>query len=272
VHGHSSGRHRRASTAGPGKLALKLGLCLCAGQLIAGPVLASAAEAAPMPVSATAATTKAKVSESVNHRTIAYGSAVKVTAKVINPKTGKVATSGKVRLQAWRNHAWRTWQTKSVGKTGYVVFYSKPHITGSYRSLFTGSGSLTSAASGSIKVTVASTGAKVIAEAKRHVGALYLYGAAGPKRFDCSGFTMYVYKKAAGKKLPHKANSQQRYGKGVSKSSKRVGDLIIFRSGSYGYHAAIYAGGGYMYDSPHSGARVGKHKIFSSSYVVRRMG
>jgi cell wall-associated NlpC family hydrolase len=271
VHGHSSGRHRRASTAGPGKLALKVGLCLCAGQLIAGPVLASAAEAAPLPVAANAAATKAKVSETVNHRTITYGSAVRVTAKVINPKTGKVVTSGKVRLQAWRNHAWRTWQTKSVRKTGYVVFYSRPHITGSYRSVFAGSGSIASAASNSIKVTVAPTGARVIAEAKRHVGALYLYGAAGPKRFDCSGFTMYVYKKAAGKKLPHKANSQQRYGKAVSKSNRRVGDLIIFRSGSYGYHAAIYAGGGYMYDSPHSGARVGKHKIYSSSYVVRRL-
>jgi cell wall-associated NlpC family hydrolase len=271
VHGHSSGRHRRASAAGPGKLALKLGLCLCAGQLIAGPVLASAAEATPMPVSANAATTKAKVSESVNHRTIKYGSAVKVTAKVINPKTGSVVTSGKVRLQAWRNHAWRTWQTKSVGKSGSVVFYSHPHITGSYRSLFTGGGGVTSAASGSIKVAVASSGGKVLAEAKRHIGALYKYGAAGPKRFDCSGYTLYVYKKAAGKKLPHKANSQQRYGKAVSKSKKRVGDLIIFRSGSYGYHAAIYAGGGYMYDAPHSGARVGKHKIYSGSYVVRRL-
>jgi cell wall-associated NlpC family hydrolase len=271
VHGQSSGRHRRASTAVSGKLALKVGLCLCAGQLIAGPVLASAAEAAPMPVAANAVATKAKVSESVNHRTIAYGSAVKVTARVINPKTGKVVTSGKVRLQAWRSHAWRTWQTKSVSKSGSVVFYSKPHITGSFRSLFAGGGGVTSAASGSIKVTVAPTGAKVLAEAKRHVGALYKFGAAGPSRFDCSGFTMYVYKKAAGKKLPHKANSQQRYGKAVSKANRRVGDLIIFRSGSYGYHAAIYAGGNYMYDSPHSGARVGKHKIYSSSYVVRRL-
>jgi cell wall-associated NlpC family hydrolase len=82
---------------------------------------------------------------------------------------------------------------------------------------------------------------------------------------------MYVYRKAAGVKLPHQANQQQKYGKAVSKSSAKVGDLIIFRSGSYGYHAAIYAGGGYMYDSPHSGARVGKHKIYSSSYVVRRL-
>jgi len=269
VHGQSSGRHRRASTAGPGKLALKLGLCLCAGQLIAGPVLASAAEAAPMAVSATTATTKAKVTESVNHRTISYGSAVKVTAKVINPKTGKVATSGKVRLQAWRNHGWRTWQTKSVGKTGYVVFYSKPHITGSYRSLFAGSGSLTSAASGSIKVTVASTGAKVIAEAKRHVGALYLYGAAGPTRFDCSGFTMYVYAQV-GVSLPHNAAAQYSYGVPVARDQLEPGDLVFFDGLG---HEGIYIGGGNFVHAPHTGDVVKISSLsgwYASTYVGAR--
>jgi cell wall-associated NlpC family hydrolase len=269
VHGLSSGRHRRASSTRSGKLALKVGLCLCAGQLIAGPVLASAADAAP--TAAAASTVKAKVTETTNTRTINYGSAVQVTAKVINPKTGKVVTTGRVRLQAWRKNAWHTWQTKSVRKSGTVTFTSKPLVTGSYRSVFLGSGGVGWGASAPIRVTVRSTGAKVLAEAKRHTGALYKFGAAGPYRFDCSGFTMYVYKKAAGRSLPHKANSQQKYGTAVSKSAKRVGDLIIFRSGSYGYHAAIYAGGNYMYDSPHSGARVGKHKIYSSSYVVRRL-
>ena len=57
----------------------------------------------------------------------------------------------------------------------------------------------------------------------------------------------------------------------MSKEPREVGDLIVFRSGSYGYHAGIYAGGGYMYDSPHTGARVGKHKIYGSNYVVRRL-
>ena len=78
-------------------------------------------------------------------------------------------------------------------------------------------------ASGSIRITVKANGAKVLAEAKKHKGALYKFGAAGPKRFDCSGYTMYVYKKAAGKKLPHKANSQQKYGKAVSKGNKKAG-------------------------------------------------
>jgi cell wall-associated NlpC family hydrolase len=274
VHGLlSSGRHRRASSIGTGKLALKLGLCVCAGQLIAGPAFAQAAQAAPVVNTAAATTTTVtpKVTESTNTRTIKWGSSVKVTTKVVNPATGQAVTSGYVRLQAWRNHAWQTWQTKKLAKSGAVTFTSSPHVTGTYRTLFTGTSTVKSKASNQIKVTVKHSGAQVLAEAKRHTGALYKYAAAGPKRFDCSGYTLYVYRKAAGKSLPHKANSQQKYGKAVSKSKKQVGDLIIFRSGSYGYHAAVYAGGGYIYDSPHSGARVGKHKIWSSSYVVRRL-
>jgi len=271
VHGLlSSGRHRRASSVGTGKLALKLGLCVCAGQLIAGPAFTSAAQAAPIVQAAAATTVTPQVTESTNTRTIKWGGAVQVTAKVINPANGKAVTGGYVRLQAWRHHAWRTWQTKKLATTGKVTFTSHPRITGSYRTLVTGTSTVKSKASNQIQVAVKHSGAQVIAEAKRHKGALYLFGAAGPRRFDCSGYTLYVFKRAAGKSLPHKANLQQRYGKSVSKSNKRVGDLVVFRSGTYGTHAGIYAGGGYMYDSPHSGARVGKHKIWSSNYVVRR--
>jgi cell wall-associated NlpC family hydrolase len=45
----------------------------------------------------------------------------------------------------------------------------------------------------------------------------------------------------------------------------------VIRSGSYGTHVGIYAGGGYMYDAPRPGVRVGKHKIWSTNYVVRRL-
>lgn len=270
MHGLSSGRHRRVPSAGTGKLALKLGLCLCAGQLIAGPLLASAAEAAPV-VTAATAKVNPKVTETTSTRTLPWGSTVKITARVINSKTGKVATSGMVRIQIQSGRSWKYAGKLPLGRSGAVTFLGKPKGTTTYRTVYAGSGSLNPGTSNRIQVRVVASGAKVLAEARKHTGALYKYGAAGPKRFDCSGFTMYVYRKAAGKKLPHKANSQQRYGKAISKSRKRIGDLIIFRSGSYGYHAAIYAGGSYMYDSPHSGARVGKHKIYSSNYVVRRV-
>jgi peptidoglycan DL-endopeptidase CwlO len=270
VHGLSSGRHRRVPSAGTGKLALKLGLCLCAGQLIAGSVLATAADAAPA-VTAATAQASSKITETTSTRTLPWGRAVKITARVINPATGKAVTSGVVRIQVQNGRSWLYGGKLTLGRSGAVTFISKPKRNTTYRTVFGGTGSYKPATSNRIQVRVVASGAKVLAEARRHTGALYKYAAAGPKRFDCSGFTMYVYRKAAGRKLPHKANTQQRYGKAISKNRKRVGDLIIFRSGSYGYHAAIYAGGNYMYDSPHSGARVGRHKIYSSNYVVRRL-
>jgi cell wall-associated NlpC family hydrolase len=254
---------------------MKLGLCLCAGQLIAGPLMASAAEAAPVAVEAKAAapTVTPKVIEKANTYKVQRGRTVKVYAMVINPKTGK-GVSGTARLQYRHGNAWRTWVSGTVNKSGRVTFVTRPGANLTLRTLYVGSSVVRAGVSRSINVSVSrssSKGAAILAEAKRHTGALYKFAAAGPSRFDCSGFTMYVYRKAAGKKLPHKANTQQRYGKAVSKGSKQVGDLIIFRSGSYGYHAAVYAGGGYMYDSPHTGARVGKHKIYSNNYVVRRL-
>ena len=268
----SSSRRRRLSVD-TSKIALSVGLCLCAGQLVATPASASVTAVAPSAVTttATAAAVKPKISIKANKRTIGWGSKVKVTSKVIDPRTGKVVHSGYVKLQAWRKGAWRTWQTKRVYSSGTVNFWSKPSVTGSYRTLFTGSGSLSSVGTKSLRITVKATGAKVIREAARHKGARYVFGSAGPRTFDCSGYTMYVYRKAAGKKLPHKANSQQRYGKAVSKSNKKVGDLIVFRSGSYGTHAAIYAGGGYMWAAPSTGKTVRKQKIYGSNYVVRRL-
>ncbi|GID93634.1 C40 family peptidase [Amorphoplanes digitatis] len=253
--------------AGTGTIALSLGLCLCAGQLVATP----AASAAPVVEAAAAASAiKPKISNSAA-RSIAWGKTVKVTAKVIDPKTGDVVTKGSVRLQAKRNGKWRTWVTRKLSAKGTVTLSAEPHITGYFRTQYTGASGINSVTSPGIKVTVRSSGAKILAEAKRHKGALYKFGAAGPKRFDCSGYTQYVFRKTTGKKLPHKANAQQKHGKKISKSNKRIGDLIVVRSGSYGTHAGIYAGGGYMWDSPHSGARVGKHKIWSKNYVVRRL-
>ncbi|GIM94561.1 hypothetical protein Ato02nite_063540 [Paractinoplanes toevensis] len=271
MHEHNSSRRRRLSV-GTGTAALSLGLCLCAGQLMA-PTAASAATTATPVVAAVQAAAKVTPAVSINSttRTIKWGSKVKVTARVYNPKTGKAVTTGYVRLEGNRGGAWTSWGQVKVNSNGAVNLYAKPLATINYRAVFLGNGEYNVKYTKGYRFTVKASGAKVLAEAKSHTGALYKFAAEGPKRFDCSGFTKYVYKKTTGKALPHKANTQQKYGKAVSKSNKQVGDLIVFRSGSYGYHAGIYAGGGYMYDSPHTGARVGKHKIYGSNYVVRRL-
>jgi cell wall-associated NlpC family hydrolase len=266
---HERTSHRRRRTTGTGPIALSLGLCLCAGQLVA----TAPASAAPAPVTAAAVTVKPSVKTSYNKKSIAWGTKVKVTTKLINPKTGKAVTSGKVRLQirSKAGKAWKTYQTKSSNSKGTVTFLSKPPSSAYYRTVFAGTKGFKSVATPSTRIKVKASSAKIIAEAKKHKGARYVFGAAGPKQFDCSGYTLYVYKKAAGKKLPHKANKQQRYGKAVSKSNKKAGDLLVFRSGSYGTHVGIYAGGGYMWASPRAGKTVQKQKVYSKNYVVRRL-
>ncbi len=267
---HERTSHRRRRTTGAGPIALSLGLCLCAGQLVA----TAPATAAPAPVTAAAATTvKPKVKTSYNKKSIGWGTKVKVTTKLINPKTGKAVTSGKVRLQirSKAGKAWKTYQTKTSNSKGTVTFWSKPPSSAYYRTVFAGTKGFKSVATPSTRISVKANGAKVLAEAKKHKGKRYKFGASGPNRFDCSGYTMYVYRKAAGKKLPHKANSQQKYGKAVSKGNKKAGDLLVFRSGGYGTHVGIYAGGGYMWAAPHTGDKVKKQKVYGKNYVVRRL-
>jgi cell wall-associated NlpC family hydrolase len=271
----SSIRRSRLS-AGTGKIALTLGLCLCAGQLVATPAMATPAVTSVVTSAATtttlAAAVKPRITLVANKRTIVPGSKVKLTSRITDPRTAKAVKKGSVRLQIWRSGAWRTSATKKLPASGAVAFALAPGTSRSFRTTYLGAGGYAKVASKQVKVTVkAATGSKVLAEAKRHKGAAYRFGASGPRVFDCSGFTSYVFRKTLGKKLPHKANSQQRYGKAVAKSNARPGDLIVIRSGSYGYHAGIYAGGGYMYDAPRTGKTVGKHKIWSRSYVVRRL-
>jgi cell wall-associated NlpC family hydrolase len=121
---------------------------------------------------------------------------------------------------------------------------------------------------------------EVPAEASRHRGNPYQYGAAGPTRFDCSGFTMYVYRHF-GKSLPHNAAEQYSVMHHVARNQKTPGDLLFFRNSSGRIsHVAIYAGPSHasatrnqpmMWHAPHSGTVVKLVPIYSSNYVVGRL-
>ena len=273
MHELSSSRGRRLS-AGASKIALSVGLCLCAGQLVATPAQAATVAPVTSAVAVKAAAAKRVIPRMTiaGKRSVNSGSSVKLTSKVVNPRTGKVVNRGTVRLQAWRNGTWRTIQTKKVARNGTVSFVTKQVASVTLRTLFLNTTGYRWTVSRTHRLTVvANGGAKVIAEAKKHKGKAYRFGASGPRNFDCSGYTMYVYKKSVGKKLPHKADAQQRYGKSVAKSNAKAGDLVVVRSGGRGTHAGIYAGGGYMWAAPRTGKTVTKQKIWSRNYVVRRL-
>ena len=89
--------------------------------------------------------------------------------------------------------------------------------------------------------------------AYNQLGKPYVYGAAGPNSYDCSGLTMRAWG-AAGVALPHNAAAQQGQIRYVSGGNLQPGDLIFF--GSPAYHVGIYIGGGRMIAAPHTGTVV----------------
>jgi cell wall-associated NlpC family hydrolase len=112
---------------------------------------------------------------------------------------------------------------------------------------------------------------RVLAEARRHAGAPYAYGAAGPNRFDCSGFTMYVFGRV-GISLPHSSAQQARVARPVPDADKRPGDLIFTYHGRTIGHVGIYAGGSQMWAAVESGDVVRLQTFADRAYSVGRVG
>ncbi len=93
-----------------------------------------------------------------------------------------------------------------------------------------------------------STRSRVLKIARAQLGDRYSAGATGPNAFDCSGFTRYVYKMAAGKSLPHQSRSQYAVVKRIPLKQAKPGDLVFFfRNGAH--HVGIYIGGKKMIDA-----------------------
>ena len=89
----------------------------------------------------------------------------------------------------------------------------------------------------------------ILNEAYKHIGKAYVYGASGPNNFDCSGFTSYVYRVAAGIEIGRSTYDQIDSGRAVSYSELQPGDLVFPHSG----HVGIYVGGGMMIHAPQTG-------------------
>ena len=94
------------------------------------------------------------------------------------------------------------------------------------------------------------------------VGKPYVFGAAGPDSYDCSGLTMAAWR-AAGISLPHSAADQYNYGRHVSVNQLSPGDLIFMYS-PIG-HVTIYIGNGLMVSAPQEGEDVSVVSVSSFS-------
>lgn len=112
-------------------------------------------------------------------------------------------------------------------------------------------------------------GAKLVAEAKKHLGKKYVWGATGPNTFDCSGLTQYCHKKL-GISIPRTSLAQSNSGKSVSKSNLQMGDLIFWKTTSAKVgHVGMYVGNGQFIHAPNSRSVV-KIDSLSNSYYSSR--
>src|SRR5580700_2235984 len=128
----------------------------------------------------------------------------------------------------------------------------------------TGRGTSASAAAGSVQPTTGGLASATVIHAfleaaVSRLGMPYVWGAAGPTSFDCSGLVQWSFAQA-GVVMPRVAADQARTGPSVPVSQLEPGDLLFYHTDptapGYISHVAIYLGGGKMIQAPEPGMDV----------------
>ncbi len=112
--------------------------------------------------------------------------------------------------------------------------------------------------------TANTVGAEALRYAMTRRGDPYVWGAAGPSTFDCSGLVMWAYEQV-GISLPHYTVSQYNMGEHISRSQLQPGDLVFFYPTIE--HVGIYLGNGLMVDAPATGQVVEVQRVMWDVFV-----
>ncbi len=116
-----------------------------------------------------------------------------------------------------------------------------------------------------ISIPTANTvGAQALAAALSRRGDPYVWGAAGPGEFDCSGLVVWAFAQE-GISLPHFTGDLWNSGVHISRADLEPGDLVFFFPDIS--HVGIYLGDGLMVDAPDFGEVVRVEPVFWSAYV-----
>jgi len=242
----------------------------------------------PTYVKVTGSTNSGTTNNNTNTNTNTQSGVYVVQSYSTITKVGKVnATSLNVRSGPSTSYS-----AKSSVKKGNVVGILKQYsngwyevklangttgcVSGSYLTITAGSsssitsGSTSGSTSGDTNIGTSSNAKiqAVLNMVKRQVGKPYVYGAAGPNSFDCSGLMYYCYKNAAGITLNRTSVGQASNGRYVSKSNLQPGDLVFFNSGTNRIrHVGMYVGNGQFIHAPSPGKSVKYENLYSSYYV-----
>lgn len=115
---------------------------------------------------------------------------------------------------------------------------------------------------------------KIVKTARRYVGLPYRWGGQSPRTgFDCSGFTMVVYR-LNGLDLPRSSRQQWKVGKKIDRRQLRKGDLVFFATtgGSRVSHVGIYTGKNTFLHAPRRGSRIKTSSLSNPYFRTRYVG
>ncbi len=106
--------------------------------------------------------------------------------------------------------------------------------------------------------------AAAVKYALAQVGDAYVFGAAGPSAFDCSGLTMMAWAQA-GVGLPHSSSAQFSSGPHIAEGDLQPGDLVFYYSPIS--HVGMYIGNGMIVNAENPGAGVRVTSLHAMPYV-----
>jgi peptidoglycan DL-endopeptidase CwlO len=112
--------------------------------------------------------------------------------------------------------------------------------------------------------TANTVGAQALAAAMSRRGDPYVWGAAGPDEFDCSGLVVWAFAQE-GITLPHYTGDLWNSGVHIPRSDLEPGDLVFFFSDIS--HVGIYLGNGLMIDAPDFGEVVHVEPVYWAYFV-----
>jgi cell wall-associated NlpC family hydrolase len=115
---------------------------------------------------------------------------------------------------------------------------------------------------------------KIVKTAQRYLGVPYRWGGESPRTgFDCSGFTMVVYR-LNGLDLPRSSRQQWRVGEKIDRRQLQKGDLVFFATsgGSRVSHVGIYTGNNKFLHAPRKGSRIKTSSLSSRYFRTRYVG
>ena len=204
-------------------------------------------------------------------------SAERAASLGLPPQAGLLLSAPSANLRTltdWLRHDFgSTASVTPLGQLPPLPPPSKPAATIASAPAVTGMAAARAPAPTSVPLPAPAAGSRLaalIAAAKSRMGLPYVYGAAGPSAFDCSGFTQWAFGQI-GVGLPRSAAAQWLAGPHLPYAAAQPGDVLAWAGDptapGFVTHVALYLGNGMMISAAHTGTTIAITPVYTQGLL-----